>query len=104
MRFTKVVFLPDHLAPGSVHLEDEFGSSRRRYGQGIVNDAMMWSSTAFGNGDMTPASESGSIASDASGTGSSGSRLDPTTMFFKRTDIVLIADDNSEMRHYMKTM
>ncbi|KAL1672325.1 hypothetical protein EV122DRAFT_271710 [Schizophyllum commune] len=104
---TFTVTLPlgkDHLAPGSVHLEDEFGSSRRRYGQGIVNDAMMWSSNAFGNGDMTPASESGSIASDASGTGSSGSRLDPTTMFFKKTDIVLVADDNSEMRHYMKTI
>ncbi|KAL1744064.1 hypothetical protein HDZ31DRAFT_39460 [Schizophyllum fasciatum] len=94
----------DHLPPDNVHLEDESSTSRRRYGQGIVNDAIMWSSTAFSDGNTTPASESGSIASEASGTGSSGSRLDPTTMFFKKTDVVLIADDNSEMRHYMKTI
>ncbi|TRM62099.1 hypothetical protein BD626DRAFT_548830 [Schizophyllum amplum] len=103
---TFAVSLPlgkDHLPPGSVHLEEEFAVGRRRYGQGIVNDAIMWSRTTDA-GDHTPASDAGSLASDASGTGSGGSKLDPATMFFKKTDIVLIADDNSEMRHYMKTI
>jgi hypothetical protein len=82
--------------------------SKGNYARGIVEEATRWSPAITITGDIqTPSdtSEQGMIfagtASTGSGSnsGSSGSnKVDPSTLFFLQTDVVLLVDDNWDMR------
>lgn len=90
----------DHLPKANIF---EAGSGRSRqgtYARGVIDEASMWMASAVSSsGEETPTSDTGSSGSS----GDSG-RLDPSTMFFVKSDIVLLVDDNSDMRRYAKSI
>ncbi|KAL5533412.1 hypothetical protein ACEPAF_5188 [Sanghuangporus sanghuang] len=69
----------------------------RLYARGIVDEATHWSS-------RHPDERTPSDTSDSGGSSDSGGRMDPSTLFFVKSDIILLVDDNGDMRRYIKSL
>ncbi|KZT38755.1 hypothetical protein SISSUDRAFT_1046495 [Sistotremastrum suecicum HHB10207 ss-3] len=85
--------------------------SSRKYAFGIIDEANLWSqNNLFSGGEPTPdemstASGGDSVASTtASVTSSEGSRVDRSMLFFDRNDVILLVDDNADMRRYIRSL
>ncbi|KAI0320178.1 hypothetical protein OF83DRAFT_1281345 [Amylostereum chailletii] len=67
------------------------------YGLGVIDEATHW----FNSDAGTPSESS------ESGSSSEGSKFDSSTLFFSKTDVIMLVDDNADMRHaslYMKSL
>lgn len=89
----------DHLPRDAI---DESGLqvSQNTYGRGIVDEAMQW------NRDRDSSSAGGSGSSDSNEESSSASSrgLDPATLYFKKTDVIMLVDDSFDTRRYMRSI
>ncbi|KAF8312813.1 hypothetical protein DL93DRAFT_2228831 [Clavulina sp. PMI_390] len=83
------------------HLDDTVHtmSSRRRYARGIIDEAAQWGHGTPGSGEVQTPSDT-TTASDEL-LGSLGSA---EAVFFTREDVVLVVDDNTDMRQYIKSI
>lgn len=84
-RFT--VRLPlgkDHIAPSHIVQDLSELPHHRRYARGIVEEATHWASMGCPD-ELTP-----SEASDSGGSSDSGSRMDASTLFFVKSDVILL--------------
>ncbi|TDL18928.1 hypothetical protein BD410DRAFT_792720 [Rickenella mellea] len=88
----------DHLPPSHIMQNRDDIPASRMYARGIVDEATHWSTRAPGD-DKTP-----SDSSDSGGNSELGSRMDPSTLFFDKNDVILLVEDSSDMRRYMKSL
>lgn len=89
-----------HLPQANIFESPSERSRQGVYARGVIDEASMWMSSAVtASGEETPASDLGSSGSS----GDSG-RLDPSIMFFSKSDVVLLVDDNGDMRRYTKSI
>ncbi|KAH8117651.1 hypothetical protein DFH11DRAFT_1724631 [Phellopilus nigrolimitatus] len=86
----------DHLPEGHIVQDNADAPQHRLYARGIVDEATQWS---WRPPDLRTPSES----SDSGGSSESG-KMDPTTLFFVKSDVVLLVDDNADMRRYIKSL
>ncbi|THH05145.1 hypothetical protein EW145_g5011 [Phellinidium pouzarii] len=87
----------DHLPPAHIVRENSSDLPRHRlYARGIVDEAIQWSS-------RQPDERTPSDCSDSGGSSESG-KMDPTTLFFVKSDVILLVDDNADMRKYIKSL
>jgi len=70
------------------------------YGKGIVDEAMQW--TRDREGSSADESLSSDSTPDSSGASSRG--LDPTTLYFKKEDVIMLVDDSFDTRRYMRSI
>ncbi|KAF8576294.1 hypothetical protein K439DRAFT_1640612 [Ramaria rubella] len=86
----------DHLPP--THVDDTMSETHRHqhYARGIVEEATHWSRQS--DPMKTP-----SDSSDSGGSNES-SRMDATTLFFMKKDVLLLVDDSSDMRQFIKSI
>lgn len=75
----------DHLLPSSIVSGPVDVSYARSYARGIVEEANNWSATAANDDQRTP-----SESSDSGGSSSEGSKMDPATLFFRKSDVILL--------------
>ena len=88
----------EHLAPHLIDETDLELSRHRAYGRGIVEEAAQWGAArASSHDDYTPSDTTDS------GSSSEGSRVD-AIFSFSRKDIILVADDNSDVKTYIRSM
>lgn len=67
---------------------------RTTYGHGIVDEAMQWNKDREGS-SVESGSESGNAPSMADSSAQSSRGLDPSTLYFKKEDIILLVDGES---------
>ena len=75
-------------------------TSQNTYGKGIVDEAMQW--TRDREGSSADESLSSDSTPDSSGASSRG--LDPTTLYFKKEDVIMLVDDSFDTRRYMRSI
>ncbi|WVQ95095.1 hypothetical protein IAU59_002189 [Kwoniella sp. CBS 9459] len=103
---TFVVRIPlgsSHLPPDALESGPMVKSSQANYGQGMVDEAMQWTRNRMSSAE----SISDETLSDntVGETNSSGSKsLDPSTLYFKKEDVILLVDDSFDTRRYMKSI
>ncbi|EIN09171.1 hypothetical protein PUNSTDRAFT_126249 [Punctularia strigosozonata HHB-11173 SS5] len=103
-------FTGEHLPHADVVEEDASMLSRGNYARGIVEEASRWGAAFTSTDGQTPSdtSEQGMTfavtPSGSNSSGSSGGRVDPATLFFQKSDVVLLVDDNMDMRKYVKAI
>ncbi|KAF8324461.1 uncharacterized protein EI90DRAFT_3129926 [Cantharellus anzutake] len=81
------------------HLEENSPTvvtPQRVYARGIIDEAAQW-------GKVNDINSSNETSNDSEGGMSTGS-VDSGTLFFMQSDIILIVDDNADMRKYMKSL
>lgn len=61
------------------------------YGHGIVDEAMQWNRDREGS-SIESGSESGNAPSGTESSGQSSRGLDPSTLYFKKEDVILLVD------------
>ena len=84
-----IVRLPlgkDHIAPSHIVQKTGELSTNRPYARGIVEEALHWASMGRPD-ELTP-----SDSSDSGGSSDSGSRMDPSTLFFVKSDVILLGE------------
>jgi hypothetical protein len=64
------------------------------YGHGIVDEAMQWNRDREGS-SIESGSESGNAPSATESSGQSSRGLDPSTLYFKKEDTILLVDGES---------
>lgn len=64
------------------------------YGHGIVDEAMQWNRDREGS-SIESGSESGNAPSATESSGRSSRGLDPSTLYFKKEDTILLVDGES---------
>ncbi|KAI5119585.1 hypothetical protein M0805_006470 [Coniferiporia weirii] len=95
--FTVVLPLGKEHLPEAHIVQDITDLPRHRlYARGIVDEAIQWSS-------RQPDERTPSESSDSGGSSESG-KMDPTTLFFVKSDVILLVDDNADMRKYIKSL
>ncbi|KAL5490593.1 hypothetical protein ACEPAI_5427 [Sanghuangporus weigelae] len=87
----------DHLPAAHIVQNVADVPQNRLYARGIVDEATHWSS-------RHPDERTPSDTSDSGGSSDSGGRMDPSTLFFVKSDIILLVDDNGDMRRYIKSL
>ncbi|WWC63422.1 uncharacterized protein I303_106024 [Kwoniella dejecticola CBS 10117] len=93
-----------HLPPDAI--EDEQIVSRpsqTTYGQGIIDEAIQW--TKDRERSSTPSldgSDVGSLNEESTSRGSKS--LDPSTLYFKKEDVIMLVDDSFDTRRYMSSI
>lgn len=87
----------DHLPSAHIIHDDGDIPHQRFYARGIIDEATHWSS-------RQPDERTPSESSDSGGS-SEGSRMDPSTLFFAKSDIILLGeyDDSSLCIWYVDT-
>lgn len=92
----------DHLPPTHVH--DTMSEEHRyqHYARGIVEEATHWLDPVDVHSGRTTSSSP--TLAEGSDTSSEMNKLDHSTLFFVKTDILLLVDDSSDMRQYIRTM
>ena len=83
----------DHLPPEFIDDSSQNTTVvRRKYAMGVIEEAQHWVTTQpLAPGEGTPSDTAATETSESSAAGSSeGSRLDPTTLFFSKNDVILI--------------
>ena len=76
----------EHIAPAHIVQNPSELPQHRQYARGIVEEATHWAS--MGRPDELTPSES----SDSGGSTDSGSRMDPNTLFFVKSDVILLGE------------
>lgn len=76
----------DHLYPSQVQDLPEVPQNRL-YGQGLVDEATHWDVRTFDERTPSEASDSGA---SGSGNSSDSSKMDPSTLFFVESDVILL--------------
>ncbi|WVR09485.1 hypothetical protein IAU60_006553 [Kwoniella sp. DSM 27419] len=90
-----------HLPPDALETGPMAQNTQGRYGQGMVDEAMQWTR----NRDTNSVASSDETDNTVGDTNSSGSRsLDPSTLYFKKTDVVLLVDDSFDTRKYIRSV
>ncbi|KAL5511938.1 hypothetical protein ACEPAH_5157 [Sanghuangporus vaninii] len=87
----------DHLPAAHIVQSVADVAQNRLYARGIIDEATHWSS-------RHPDERTPSDTSDSGGSSDSGGRMDPSTLFFVKSDIILLVDDNGDMRRYIKSL
>lgn len=70
--------------------------TRSKYALGLVDEASQW--------DNDHESSAGSSSDPSLPSEKSSSPLDPSTLFFEKDDVILIADDSKDMRAYLSML
>jgi PleD family two-component response regulator len=90
----------DHLAKDAID-DSAVQASQNSYGRGIVDEAMQWSRDR-------ESSSADSISTDSNGdstaTSSSSRGLDPSTLYFRKEDVIMLVDDSFDTRRYMRSI
>ncbi|KAF8312814.1 hypothetical protein DL93DRAFT_2168193 [Clavulina sp. PMI_390] len=83
------------------HLDEtpHAASTRRSYARGIVDEAAQWGRGTPTSGEAQTPSDTTSSSDELLGTFTSAEAV-----FFTKEDVVMIVDDNTDMRRYMKSM
>ncbi|KAI0035069.1 hypothetical protein K488DRAFT_83402 [Vararia minispora EC-137] len=77
--------------------------ARCTYGQGIIEEAGSWNAPKLQAGQRTPSDASEwDTLSGSSGNSSAG--FETSTLFFLKSDRILLVDDNADMRRYIKSL
>ncbi|GJJ11735.1 hypothetical protein Clacol_005973 [Clathrus columnatus] len=100
----------DHLPPS--HVQDSMSEEHRHqhYARGVVEEATHWSDPSEQRNEMTRTPVSSVEGSERSEMITEGIKLDHSTLFFVRKDILLlvrlvsIVDDSSDMRQFIRSM
>ncbi len=79
----------DHLQPDAIDHEASTAAGQITYGQGIVDEAMQWNKDKE-TSSIDSSSDSGMASGDSSGQSSRG--LDPSTLYFKKDDVIMLVD------------
>ncbi|KAL5528950.1 hypothetical protein ACEPAG_4924 [Sanghuangporus baumii] len=87
----------DHLHAAHIVQSVADVPQKRLYARGIVDEATYWVS-------RHPDERTPSDTSDSGGSSDSSGRMDPSTLFFVKSDIILLVDDNGDMRRYIKSL
>ena len=82
----------DHLPRDAIEV-GSYEPAQNTYGQGIVDEAMQWGRDRT---ESTTDSSSDSAGPESSSSGSKG--LDPSTLYFKKEDDILLVDDSADTR------
>lgn len=94
-----IPFGKEHLPSTDVaeerHLSDT-GQQHGAYARSIVEEATRWRTSP--NVGMSPSETSDGKSSSSGSASSGGKTVDPSTLFFRKTDVVLLVDDNEDMR------
>jgi hypothetical protein len=72
-----------------------FGPAKSAYAQGIVDEAMQWNKDREGS-SVDSSSDSGVPSGSDSAPSSRG--MDPSTLYFKKEDVILLVDDSFDTR------
>nr|XP_019011586.1 uncharacterized protein I206_03688 [Kwoniella pini CBS 10737]OCF50367.1 hypothetical protein I206_03688 [Kwoniella pini CBS 10737] len=94
----------DHLPSDAVE-DDQIVSkhSQTTYGQGIIDEAIQWTRDRdHSNASSVDGSEIGSTSEETTSRGSKS--LDPSTLYFKREDVIMLVDDSFDTRRYMSSI
>lgn len=91
----------DHLPPDAIDTSPANVPSQLSYGAGIVDEAMRWNRDKE-TSSVDSSSESGVTSGESSGQSSRG--IDPSTLYFKKSDVILIVDDSTDTRRYMRSI
>ncbi|ORY35646.1 hypothetical protein BCR39DRAFT_511288 [Naematelia encephala] len=93
----------DHLPRDAIETIPDPPRLQNSYGKGIVDEAMQWNRDRESS-SVDSASDSG-IASTSAETSTTSSRgLDPSTLYFKKDDVILLVDDSFDTRRYMRSI
>ncbi|KAK4687012.1 hypothetical protein P7C73_g3098, partial [Tremellales sp. Uapishka_1] len=93
----------EHIPEDSLSLDPTTGVAQMTYGQGIVDEAMQWNRDRDSS-SVDSASESGSGANSGESSGQGSRGLDPSTLYFKKEDVVMLVDDSYDTRRYMRSI
>lgn len=91
----------DHLPSDAIDTTAD-QSLQNTYGKGIVDEAMQWTRDREGSSVDESLSLSSDSTPDSSGASSRG--LDPTTLYFKKDDVIMLVDDSFDTRRYMRSI
>lgn len=97
-----VVTIPygkDHLLSANVYEEAPDSDYRGTYTRGLLEETILWADRS-----PTYSSNESPLELEIATASSGGMRLDPTTMFFDKSDVVLLVDDNLDMRRYIGSL
>nr|XP_019044826.1 hypothetical protein I302_06740 [Kwoniella bestiolae CBS 10118]OCF23756.1 hypothetical protein I302_06740 [Kwoniella bestiolae CBS 10118] len=90
-----------HLPPDAIEDEQTTQNAQTTYGQGIIDEAMQWTRDRR-NSSGTPSLESPELGSALEEISSRSSKsLDPSTLYFKKEDVIMLVDDSFDTRKYM---
>lgn len=94
----KIPLGSDHLPRDAID-DSATQASQNAYGRGIVDEAMQWNRDREGSSAESMSSDSNGDASSASSRG-----IDPTTLYFKKSDVIMLVDDSFDTRRYMRSI
>lgn len=81
----------EHLPPDAIESASSELTARTTYGQGIVDEAMQWNRDRESS-SIDSSSDSGAGTSSDNASKSSSRGLDPSTLYFKKEDVVMLVD------------
>ncbi|KAG8887667.1 hypothetical protein FRB98_009229 [Tulasnella sp. 332] len=103
---TFTVFIPlgsDHLPRQHIDESDTNYPRANTYGIGIVEEATGWARSRFNSDDITPRSES--TNSDSAADSNSSRSGDMAALFrFAPEDLILVVDDNNDVRKFLRSI
>jgi hypothetical protein len=88
----------DHLPRDAIDHSAGDGPTKSAYAQGIVDEAMQWNKDREGS-SVDSASDSGIQSGTDSVSSSRG--FDPSTLYFRKDDIIMLVDDSFDTRRYV---
>ncbi|WWC90485.1 uncharacterized protein L201_005421 [Kwoniella dendrophila CBS 6074] len=98
----KIPLGAQHLPSDDVQDDQIVKTTQTTYGQEIIDEAMQWTRDRenSNSSSVDGFSEVGSIET----TSRSSRSLDPSTLYFKKEDTIMLVDDSNDTRRYMRSI
>ncbi|VDB99941.1 unnamed protein product [Peniophora sp. CBMAI 1063] len=105
-RFTVSIPLGhDHLPQAHIDPDPLVLFDHGLYSKGIIDEAVHWTQPRGIDGDPHSAMDNRSVSSGSATSGTSttaSTKLEASTLFFSRADVILLVDDSTDLRRYVR--